>query len=513
MRRVACYLVTSSIDNDEEVNAVVRALTDIVERWLKSKGIPAVPDGSDGSLVFKLADGRVAEISVKKADVGGSSVYEYVLEEPTDVGRFLTRVCVAFYCDRIQLFVELRAGSDGALVAPLWVDARCPQVLRHLLQARIWCAGSTPVVTRPIVFTNPDKVRRVVELLQHADRNLPVVAVSESFGRTLTPTLPSDIAHDLCGLALVLHLDEEASWGITTEMGKEWACYNGAIRVYWPMRGTARGAFAHPLWTRERLLERAGNERFAASRIRQQLRRRLLSLSTYTFDEPDDMRKIWLDASRAHFEELRKAAAERGEQGKLAEYYFEECVRFERENNQLREEIRRLQGQVRSLSEALRYAPARDADDIEPEPLSPVDSVADAVDRARVEFTQELVFGDEVEKGLEDLSPDAGPPEKVYEYLKTLAEMTRKRRTGGLGKDMILWLRDQGLRASNESETILNNPQEMQKRTWHDGFRRRKFDKHLKPKEATSPDQCVRIYFEYDDRTSKTLIGWVGRHP
>lgn len=51
-------------------------------------------------------------------------------------------------------------------------------------------------------------------------------------------------------------------------------------------------------------------------------------------------------------------------------------------------------------------------------------------------------------------------------------------------------------------------------RPWDDGNGQRKvFDWHLKPSDATAPDRCVRIYFEYDENRRKTVVGWVGRHP
>jgi hypothetical protein len=54
----------------------------------------------------------------------------------------------------------------------------------------------------------------------------------------------------------------------------------------------------------------------------------------------------------------------------------------------------------------------------------------------------------------------------------------------------------------------------MRARTWDDGTgRRRQFELHLKPAEGTSPDRCVRIYFEYDDASGRSIIAWVGRHP
>ena len=78
---------------------------------------------------------------------------------------------------------------------------------------------------------------------------------------------------------------------------------------------------------------------------------------------------------------------------------------------------------------------------------------------------------------------------------------------------MLDWLREQGLKASNESDTIRNSTAEMQKRTWHDGQVKRRFESHLKPSEGTSPDRCVRICFDYDSEAKKTVVGWVGRHP
>jgi hypothetical protein len=65
--------------------------------------------------------------------------------------------------------------------------------------------------------------------------------------------------------------------------------------------------------------------------------------------------------------------------------------------------------------------------------------------------------------------------------------------------------------ASGESYTIRNSADEMRARTW-DG-RRREFELHLKPAEGTSPDRYVRIYFDYDDASGRSIVAWIGRHP
>jgi hypothetical protein len=78
---------------------------------------------------------------------------------------------------------------------------------------------------------------------------------------------------------------------------------------------------------------------------------------------------------------------------------------------------------------------------------------------------------------------------------------------------MIEWFAGNGISASYESETVVNNKAERQRRTWNDGKGKRMFSAHLKPNDGTSPDRCIRIYFEYDEDEGKVIIGWVGRHP
>jgi hypothetical protein len=513
VRRVACYSVSSVLSANERPCDVIEELTQAIAAWLNTKGLQLPADGSVGA---KLKDGRDATVSVAHGSIRDDVVWELSLSEPTDFGRFLTRICLGGRDGRVHLFLEMRAGGDGALVVPLDTDVRCPQVFRQLLDRRTWTSGQTPARTAPVEWCGADAAHRFWAVIRHKDRNLPVVAVSEYRGVALVPSLAMDLARDLCGVALVASLDQAASWEVTNTIGKEWSCFNGAVRLYWPFRGADVSAFDNPIWTRERLVEQAGTEVAAAGRIRNQLRRRLLELSTYTFDEPVEIRQIRNEAARARFDEQVQLASKSGNHAELAEQYFNEAARLEGELERERDRAERLEDQVRGLSQALQYAhPALDAaEDIAPEPASPVSSVQEAVERATREFRTDLVFGADVHRGVETIARNAGPPDKIYDYLKTLAQMSRERRNGGLGKDMLIWLKEEGIKASSESQTVLNSSAEMQARTWEDGQGvRRPFDKHLKPKEGTSPDQCVRIYFTYDERIDKVVVAWVGRHP
>lgn len=143
----------------------------------------------------------------------------------------------------------------------------------------------------------------------------------------------------------------------------------------------------------------------------------------------------------------------------------------------------------------------------------PPSTVEEAIRFAREKYASDLVFGDDVNRGVSGLAPTAGPPEKVLIYLGHLAAMASLRRAKGLGAAPVKWLQDRGADCTGESLTIRNSVSEQRKRTWHDGTGKRVFETHMKPTDGTHPDRCVRIYFDYDDQIGRAVVGWVGRHP
>lgn len=382
------------------------------------------------------------------------------------------------------------------------------------MDQREWYVGATLASTKPIPFVGARGGRALMSVVRHTDRNLPVIAVSRHEGAMLTPTFDEELARDLSGVALIASVDEAAGWEISSEYGREWSCYNGALRLYWPLRPKSVSAYDHPLWTRERMLERAADEADAANRMRHQLRRQLLALSTYTVGEPTALMRIFADAANARLAGLRESASSVDDWVAIAEEYARENLSLKVRGRELEEQQALLQAQVDSLNIALQYQEVGEEILIRPESAPPVATVSDAVEAARMRLAEDLEFGRDVSEGIGGLAVDAGPPDKIYEYLRVLAEMTSQRRAGGLGRDLLIWLREQGVKGSNESDTVLNSSAEMQKRTWDNGKGgRQRFSKHLKPSEGTSPDRCVRIYFEYDEALGKTIVGWIGRHP
>lgn len=510
MRRVACFVAQSALGPLESASAALDELVQVTAKWLIEKGLPAWIEGTTD---FLQRDGRLALVSAQRVTAGSAVEWEVTLDEPHDGRRFFSRLCLGVRDKELHLFLEMRAGADGYLIAPVNFQVHTPRVWRDLLSARGWFVGNTPVSVKPIPWTGMEAGRKFLAVVHHADRNLPIVAVSRYQGQWLTPTLGEDLARDLAGLAIVADLDEVAGWAITNEAGKVWSCYGAAVRVYWPFRGGVVDPRAHPLWTAERLTDSTGSSSEAGRRIRDQLRRHFHELSTYAVDEPPALFAIRSEASRGRLEELRKEAAESDSYEQLSEQLSERCVQLETALAHEREQNLDLRAKNESLQQVWNFTSPTQEDEIAPSEVRPVTSIEEAVKRAEENLADDLVFGIDVRAALDSLAYDAGPPDKVYSYFERLAEMNQARRGGPLGKDVIVWLRERGVSCSNESETVLNSASEMGRRTWHDGRTRRKFEQHLKPSDGTSPDRCVRIYFAYDDGLKKTVVGYVGRHP
>lgn len=516
MRRVGCFVAESELTAGESASDAVKQLLELVATWLKEKGLP---EWKEGESSVEVRRGQFATASVKKIPADADELWVITFDEPVASRRFFSRVCIGSRKGQLHLFVEMRAGTEGYEISPTRFDVRTPRLLPQLLAVRRWLVGMTMVTPRPIPRRGEEAGRRLWEVIRHADRNLPVIAISRFEGGLLSDSLADELARDLAGLALVYDLDDEASWGLTRVAGKEWSCFNGAIRVYWPLRTGAWSYRDNPLWTRNRLIQLSGTAEEAADRIRAQLRRWLFELSTYAVDEPDGLVNLRADAQRAAIEKLKHDAAQQGDYKRIAEELFERCDALEtslqEERGRLEEERQRteqLEAQNKSLQQVWDYRRALPEADIAPDVDIPPASVAEAVARVKMQHADLLLFGDDVDESVRSLAVDAGPPPKIMTYLEGLAEMTRARNGEGLGKDLVIWLRDRGISCSNESETVLNNPAERSKRRWSDGSGKRFFERHLKPVEHTRPDRCVRIYFEYDEALRKTIIGYVGRH-
>src|SRR5262249_23834546 len=148
---------------------------------------------------------------------------------------FRTTVSFATTSGLAELTCALHTGTPVGVVAPLPTNVRCAKLVHAFLEMPLtWSVGKTLASCRPRRLAGRDGGAELVRLIRDPERTLPLVVVSERERFAIHPALPDDLAKDLAALATVVSIDESASWTMTAAMGREWSCYNGAVRVYWP---------------------------------------------------------------------------------------------------------------------------------------------------------------------------------------------------------------------------------------------------------------------------------------
>ena len=504
MRILASYALTSTAGQQQERERIFDSVVRAIKTWLEDKGTV-----SEGGEQLALREGGLGKVVREERSPNLGRLYQITLSQHADSGRFSTRVAVGLSGNDLVVSVQLALAADA--LVPQRVDVRCPKVVRAVLGLGPgWAYRGSELARTPLACRGANGGGLLVSRLWDKGRGVPVICVSEEEGLVLHPGICESMAADIAGLGLVVQLDGEASWVLTSEVGKEWSCYNGAIRIYWPNLTAGSQPLDHPTWTAQRLLVGAGSTAEASRRIRGQVRRRVLAQSAFAVPEPGLLAEI-RDAEREEeLEELRRKSSESAND---AEAYWRRVQALQRQVREQKKEIKDLERQKANLLASL-VGDAGEPTEVEPEREMPPVTVKDAVDMARTAFGDTLVFGGDVPTGVEALSVDAGPPTKILSYLEALHELTLRRRDGVLAGSAIAWLEKKGVSASLESETIRKSRAKMRRRSWDDGSGvKRRFECHLKPNNATAPDRCVRIYFDFDKAKDRTIVGWVGRHP
>lgn len=508
MRKVAAYSMEQTCASVPGAELRHSQICSEVDAWIAAKGTTDTDSNE-----FHFLDGRIGALAKENLASNDSNVGITSLEEPINSGRLRTEITVSRMGSLLQVYVELRVASLANNLGPINVEIRCPSVVRRILAAHgEWKLGETPLVATPVEFHGESGGQNLVSILWHPDRNLPIVCVSQDDEGPIEEEFAIKLAADLTGLAIVAQVDSAASWVMTNTKGQEWSCFNGAVRLFWPRLREESEPFIHPLWTKSTLLRQSINSKEASQRLRRQLRRRILGISAFAVNESEESRELrkqlYIDGISAERQRLQESS----DWQSLAESYSAENESLREQTAALEADNKDLRIQLENLQEALQWRETKELE-VAPEVRQPPATVEEAVERARTEFSSNLYFGEDVMRGVRGLSADAGPPDKVFDYLRGLSALADALAAGPLGVTIVQWLKHKNFEASIESDTIKNTKREMAKRTWQGRNGPMEFDLHMKPKEGAHPDKCVRIYFAVEQNAQRVVVGWVGRHP
>jgi hypothetical protein len=480
------------------------AVSDILQAWGDSK----FQTGVDGTTTIKKSG--VQAIFDKRSDtIDKTSLVTFDVLEPVSGGQLQTQVKLLKAPEQFHFQCVLTLGSERGLVSPT-VDIHSPRFIREIIElpAQWRVAQDAERVFAKCFDVKTQDITELERLIKASQRRLPIVVISELRGETLAGDVHERVSIDTCGLAHTCRLTSDASWELTNLLGKEWSCYNGAIRLFWPFRGNRTDPRAHPLWTMDRLLWRVDDEEEARDRFRRELNEQLIEASTFVADDPAFARFESSKLSAAR--ESSRLSAEAGDYKALADSYASENDALRTTNDIQLKEIETLKQNIESLTLALRSERSVTTQDV---PEAPPETVLEAVQSARDKLAKTVSFGPDIDRQLETLNSTAGPPDKVFRYLMTLGDLAQTLdQNKPLGRSVPLWLRDKNVEASGESETIKNSKDARRHRTFRIDGHDVHCEYHAKPSDGVHPDLCVRIYFAVSDQHPRIQIGYIGRH-
>lgn len=317
-----------------------------VEDWLRSKGASSL--GLTGS--YQPPDGSAGTFKIQEAADGDRTLWGLDLQEDTTEGRrFLAGLSITADSDKVSVYITLETGWITTQVMPVSLDPRCPRIVRDLIRLPgRWFHGAS-LLNQAKSIMGFEAGETLVHEIQSADRSVPIIAISKRHGEFALPDLERTLGYDLVGLANVCILDEDASWALTDVLGRDWCCYHGAVRLYWPRFALGQDRFQHPLWTAERLNSREGDPEETRELFRRQLRGLIFRASALSVTRPREIDEIRAAHNRRGFTELRQQATSLAGFEELADSYAKENDLLRQELALARNQAEDLQKQVWSL--------------------------------------------------------------------------------------------------------------------------------------------------------------------
>jgi hypothetical protein len=503
MRSVAKFQMFKSGSNQE----IVATVLEILEKWIAKKFRFA----SDGSATIKRS-GRDA-IVIRSEDSFATSRRTLIeLEETVDGGALATRIQILAESRGISVLVLISLGSDAGSISAPTLSLKPPSFIRSIIGTSGWKIDQDHDKMFSVPFrVGLSNVEVFKNLLFSSDRRLPVIAISELDGRALSAGMENRIAKALCGLGHVCLLHDEASWAITKSYGREWSCFNGGVRLYWPFATPQSAPRAHPLWTYDNLLRKSGTEDLAANWLEDELVKGLVNASSFLLEDPT-FKLFENEITNKKLSEAAEAAESSDDFRALADLYANDNDKLRQERDIALVELtnlRYLLANMRADSSLRVTAPILDSIvDVE----DSIDTISAALQKSIEAHSGFLAFSDNIADQAATLSSNAGPPDKIFRFLSTLQELAIEMERGPIGRSVPVWLKERGVECSVESQSIKNSRSDKKARTWAILGSDTYCEFHLKSKEGTSPDQCPRIYFATFAEKPFVRVGYLGRH-
>jgi len=379
MQTVSAYLLERTGLSQAQLEARVASVHGLVSRWLKEKGTndcdaasgtfaSETPDGG-GSFTREIVtqDGDYAEIVVLREKANASQI-------------FITRVSFVSARNRFAVYSSVSAGNIGTTITPRSTSARCPSVVRQIIREhKDWTISQAPIPSGwPRSFSGADGGTEVCKIISSANRKFPLVIVSQDDDSFVWDGLDKQLAYDLAGLGYVSSIDAAAGKEILNRLGLRNACYDGAVRIYWPHAGAPTDQVMSTLWTAERMLDAPANTN-AEQRFREQVRRRIMMAAALAITEPAELGEVFRAHAKKRLSELQGDAAQMQEVWEIANSFSDELDIAKRRISELETELKIEVTRAENAEVQLAYANGEHGD-AEPDDDAPDQALDDGAE-------------------------------------------------------------------------------------------------------------------------------------
>lgn len=465
-----------------------------------------LPKGWDAGTtgVLEPVKGHTLEVTSARSASGSAQLREIRWRYPDQYDPSLIWASdLTVYADTHEVLftLALRIASFDFELLPAKFELGTPRIVRTLVSRGDASVGTQKLPASFERIEAPDVPRFAAHLLDQR-RKLPVVVLSSDPFTERPNANPTAVASALAGNATVAVMGSKwAAFALTDEIGKQFSCFNGAIRIYWPRFNTQADPFFHRLWLPTDVARAEQGPGFAL-----ELLRTVAPAGAFRFVEPEKIRTFRRLADQERLDALKAEKSE--DYAEVFGHWDEET----KKNAKLLERIEELISENATLRDNFNavwtVAPKPEdsptvgsADQDQRE----VSSVEEALEEAK-RRTKHLHFLPEAIKSAKD-SPFK-QPQKALNALLAIDEVARAwmlqlRGRKGAFEDLGFEYADdisQTTRGKHGKEYVYRYEGE-----------NTSFEPHI-TMGAKQADKCLSIHMHWDDNRRRVAIAHVGRH-
>ena len=470
--------------------------------------IPETPIGAGNVIEARLInrnEGRAWAMRYTHPHRDGSHT-DSAIQWLTDIGVAEKHHSFAFHCS-----VSVRRTRGG--VAPVRHVPTRPRIVREML-SKFKCGGTIRLSDKAYVIRDePHDVELFLDLLQSSSRQLPVVFVTPQATGEYVADYRS-IASELAGLAyVVVAKDPNATRLLEDRLPKQFNCFDGGVRIYWPEFSVSQAPYQHPLWPwwRIQLFNARGPTAFAKELLKQISAAAVLSSNSDWFS--------WTEAEAHERSQAIAQAKSAGNKDELLRLFEEENTKLEKDLAQLHRELQQTQQELKAERQkiaayefALEERKQKDDQPTDaPSPIPPK-TVAVAVEQAKSLYAERLVFALNAKSEVDGNSFEE--PEEFLRALSWLANDYHDSKTGkkagttlnnSIKKILPSWFYSGG-----QSDQTVGKYKEW----YHCQFEERTLElsEHIGTGTSRDARHTIRIGFTWDKTGQRVIIGYIGQH-